>query len=69
MTLEERIAKRIGDIPASGGGYIEVCQVTLRSKLSPSMLREIAHVAADEARKTETAGEGFAGLPPHLHPR
>lgn len=50
-TLEERIAERIGDIPASGGGAMDLYPSTLRQKLSREMIREIAKVAADEARK------------------
>lgn len=49
-SLEDRIADRIGAIPAWGGGVMDLCPSTLRRKLSPEMLREIARVAADEAQ-------------------
>lgn len=45
----ERAEKAIADIPASGGGYIELYQATLAQKLSRSLIEKIARVSLEAA--------------------
>ncbi len=51
----------IADIPASGGGYMELYPATLRNKLSNAMISEIARVALEAAAHERAAhAEGRA---------
>lgn len=49
--LANRIAERISEIPASGGGAMDLYPATLRQKLTRSMIERIAQVATEEAMK------------------
>jgi hypothetical protein len=47
--LKERIAKAIRQIPASGGGVMDLYPTTLAHKLSDELIHKIASVAAEVA--------------------
>lgn len=56
--LADRIAARIGRIPASHGGYIQVSPTTLRQCLDSELLRKIAREAAEEAAALTALQDG-----------